>query len=216
MLRGSTPPTTHPPPPASLHLFCLSIFLSISHPLRFTGAALEREMDREAERWRDERKRGIYNRMEQCYLSLSPPSLHPLQAPHNTQNKAHEKEVQGMKIEEEGGSVFFHPFNNRGMISAYPLITCLFFALLHPLCHLSLSATPFFSSSGKGKSSLFLTPASLFCCLSICLSFQSSLHPSLLSRERIQLYSIDLLLCLSLAAHFFNNFIVYCVFSFQS
>ena len=95
-----------------------------------------------------------------------------------------------MKIEEEGGSFFFHPFNNGGMISAYPLITSLLFS--SPLSSL-LSLAPLFFSSGERKGSLFLSPASSFFCRpSICLSFQFSLHPSLLSREGILLYGADL------------------------
>lgn len=88
----------------------------------------------------------------------------------------------------------FHPFNNVGMISAYPLITSLLFSS-PPRSLLSLvSCKPSFFSSGERKSSLFLSPASLFCRLSVCLSFQSSLHRPPLSREGILLYSTDLLL----------------------
>lgn len=108
----------------------------------------------------------------------------------------HAKKKRGTGDENRGrGRVsFFHPFNNVGMISAYPLITSLLFSS-PPRSLLSLvSCNPSFFSSGERKSSLFLSPASLFCRLSVCLSFQSSLHPPLLSREGILLYSADLLL----------------------
>ena len=94
----------------------------------------------------------------------------------------------GMKIEEEGGSFYFHPFNNGGMISAYPLNTSLLFS--SPSL---LSIAPLFFSSGERKASLFLSPAyCFFCHPSICLSLQFSLHLSLLSKEGILLYGADL------------------------
>lgn len=79
----------------------------------------------------------------------------------------------GWKYRKREGQ-FFQPFNNGGMISAYPLITTLLFSS-PPSCLLSLAPrNPSFSSSGERKGSLFLSPASLFCHLSICLSFQPS------------------------------------------
>lgn len=127
-----TPPHHHPCPfgfqtshPPSISL---SLHLPISHPLHFTGGALERG-GRWRARWRDERKRGMCGRMEQCYLLLSLPSLHPLQAHYNGQNKAcKKKEVVGGENRGRGRVLFFlHAFNNRGMISAYPLISSLLF-----------------------------------------------------------------------------------------
>lgn len=59
-----------------------------------------------------------------------------------------------------GRVLFSHPFNNGGMISAYPLISSrLFSPLLRPFCHVSHSATP---RCGGRKGSLFLSLASLF------------------------------------------------------
>lgn len=70
-------------------------------------------------------------------FSVIPPSSSS--SPQCSKQSTHKKEEWGMKIEEEGGSFFSHPFNNGGMISAYPLITSLLFLpLLHPLYYLSL------------------------------------------------------------------------------
>lgn len=68
-------------------------------------------MERKVERWRDERKRGMYNRMEQCYLLLSlaiPPSTSSsLQwSKQSMQKEKRGGMVEGRKIEEEGGSFF--------------------------------------------------------------------------------------------------------------
>lgn len=71
-------------------------------------------MGRKVERWKDERKRGIYNRMEQRYLSLSllfcfffqPSSSSSPQCPKTKDAEKKGKRYRGMKIEEEGGSVF--------------------------------------------------------------------------------------------------------------
>lgn len=77
-----------------------------------------------------------------------------------------------------GRVLFSHPFNNGGMISAYPLISSrLFSPLLRPFCHVSHSATP-------------RCGLPFFCHLSICLSFQRSLNPSLLSREGILVLAV--------------------------
>lgn len=47
-----------------------------------------------------------------------------------TQKKINEKKYRGMKIvkQRKREGHFFHPFNNGGMISAYPLITSLLYS----------------------------------------------------------------------------------------
>lgn len=126
-------------------------------------------MEREVERWRDERKRGMYNRMEQCYLLLSlaiPPSTSSsLQWSKQSMQKEKRKRKKrryggGEENRGRGRVLFSHPFNNGGMISAYPLISSFPFSpLLRPFCHVSHSATP---RCGGRKGSLFLSLASLF------------------------------------------------------
>lgn len=109
----SRPPHFIPP---SIHLF-VSPSSSPSHILFcvFTGAALEKEGERRAERVeraaeRDERKRGTRNRMKQCYRP--PPLFFPaillFRLPTMSKNKGCKRRDTGgrMKIEEEAGSVF--------------------------------------------------------------------------------------------------------------
>lgn len=124
MLRGSTPPRFHPPLPPSIHLFVSPSFLSISHPLHFTGAALERGRERQ--------RGGGMRGKEGCITGwsnvISRFLCHPsilFKLPTTLKNKAKNGR---MKTEEEGGSVFPSLFNNGGMISAYPLITALLFS----------------------------------------------------------------------------------------
>lgn len=88
-------------------------------------------MGRKVERWKDERKRGIYNRIEQRYLSLfffQPSSSSSPQCPKTKDAEKKGKRYRGMKREEEGGSVFPSILNNGGMICAYPLITPLLYS----------------------------------------------------------------------------------------
>lgn len=123
------------------------------------------------------------------------PSIHfklttMVKTKHAKKKRKRKKRRYGGEEENRGrGRVLFsHPFNNGGMISAYPLISSrLFSPLLRPFCHVSHSATP---RCGGRKGSLFLSLASLFCHLSICLSFQRSLNPSLLSREGILVLAV--------------------------
>lgn len=158
----------HPP-------LCLSISLSIPQPLlHFTGAALEKR-ERQAERWRDERKRGIYNRMELCCLLFSLFISRPLEAPRNVQKQRMQKKRVGDENRGKGRVSFFHPFNNGGMSCAYPLIITLLYSFppSSVICH---SPQPAFD-----EGSLFLTTvASFFCHPSISLSFHSSLCLALL------------------------------------
>lgn len=106
----------------------------------------------------------MYNRMEQCYLLLSlaiPPSTSSsLQWSKQSMQKEKRRYGGGEENRGRGRVLFSHPFNNGGMISAYPLISSrLFSPLLRPFCHVSHSATP---RCGGRKGSLFLSLASLF------------------------------------------------------
>lgn len=144
-------------------------------------------------------------RMEQCYLSLfpppPPPPIHPsfLSSPQcskQSERKKTKKRETGERDENRGrGRVsFFHPLNNGGMISAYPLITSLLFSpLLHPLLSLPVLSLSFFSRLEKKgcerQTVAFSVRRSLFFVLPLHLFVLPVIPPSLssLSREGLVL-----------------------------